>query len=302
MEQFLFETPESMKDLIGCLKGADNGTYILSGGTDLTIKLRKRGIYSGKIIDMSGIDELKYIKIEDGFVKIGANVTFAEIGESEIINKYAACVGQAARQVGSQQIRNAARMAGNIANSSPRGDSIPALLAVDARVKTVNSSGEITLRTIDETVIGISKNSLKKDEAIIEILIPCVDGNSRSAFGKHGRESSRTTVIIANINVAAAVKFDGSTGLIEDASVVIGSAAPVPYHAVMAEGVLKGNKPTGELGNRFVFALREHVKDSIDGVKRYENKIDEVTGIGIDIYKKLFEDMIAGGDSKWEII
>jgi hypothetical protein len=70
----------------------------------------------------------------------------------------------------------------------------------------------------------------------------------------------------------------------------------------MAEGVLKGNKPTGELGGRFVFSLREHVRDSIDGVKRYENKIDEVTGIGIDIYKKLFGDMITGGDSKWEII
>jgi carbon-monoxide dehydrogenase medium subunit len=287
MEQFLLEAPKSIKELTECLRSADSNTFLLSGGTDLTIKLRNRGIYSARLIDMSGISELRHIKIEDGFIKVGANVTFAEIGDSEIIEKYAACIGQAARQVGSQQIRNSARMAGNIANSSPRGDSIPALLALDARIKTINGSGETTLRTIDQIVLGIGKNSLKKDEAIIEILIP-YESSFRSAFGKYGRESSRTTVVIANINVAAAVKYDSSTGLIEAASIVIGSAAPVPYHAVMAEKVLKDSKPTKELGERFVAALQEHVKDSINGVRRYENKIDEVTGIGFNIYYMLY--------------
>lgn len=300
MEQFLFETPESVKELTACLKSADDNTYLLSGGTDLTIKLRSRGIYSGRIIDMSGIEELRHIKLEDGVIKIGANVTFTEIGESEIIGKHAACIAQAARQVGSQQIRNAARMAGNIANSSPRGDSIPALFAVDARIKTINSNGETALRTMDEIILGIGKNSLKKDEAIIEILIPYTNDSCRSAFGKYGRESSRTTVVIANVNVAAAVKYDSSTGVIEAASIVIGSAAPVPYHAVEAEKVLNGSRPTKELGDRFVAALQEHVKDSINGVKRYENKIDEVTGIGINIYDILFGDIIAGGDSSWK--
>lgn len=300
MEQFLIETPESVKELTECLKSADDSTYLLSGGTDLTIKLRSRGIYSGKLIDMSGISELRHIKIEDGFIKIGANVTFAEIGDSEIIEKYAACIGQAARQVGSQQIRNSARMAGNIANSSPRGDSIPALFALDARIKTIDGSGETTLRTIDQIILGIGKNSLKKDEAIVEILIPCENGSLRSAFGKYGRESSRTTVVIANINVAAAVKLDNSTGVIEAASIVIGSAAPVPYHAVMAENVLKGSRPTKELCDRFAAALQEHVRNSINGVRRYENKIDEVTGIGINIYNMLFGDMITGGDGSWQ--
>lgn len=296
MEQFLFETPKSVKELTYCLKDADDSTYLLSGGTDLTIKLRGRGIYSGRIIDMSGINELRYIRVEDGFVKIGANVTFTEIGESEIVNRYADCIGQAARQVGSQQIRNAARMAGNIANSSPRGDSIPALLAAGAKVKTINGSGETVLKAIDEIVVGISKNSLKKDEAIIEIIIPCTEG-VRSAFGKYGRESSRTTVVIANLNVAAVIKYDTASNTIQDASVVIGSAAPVPYHAVSAENLLKGSRPTRELGDRFVAALQEHVRESINGVKRYENKIDEVAGIGSNIYNMLFGDMISGGDN-----
>lgn len=299
MEQFLFETPESVEELIKCLESADENIYLLSGGTDLTIKLRNRKVSSGRIIDMSGINELRHIKVEDGFIKIGANVTFAEIGESEIINKYAACLGQAARQVGSQQIRNAARMAGNIANSSPRGDSIPALLALNAQVRTIRSNGETSKKTIDEVVVGIGKNSLRKDEAIIEIIIPISEG-CRSAFGKYGRESSRTTVVIANVNAAAVVKLQYGTGVIEDASVVIGSAAPVPYHAVKAEKVLTGTRPTIDLCHRFVAALKDHVRESINGVKRYENKIDEIAGIGMNIYGKLFGDMFTGGESWWK--
>ncbi len=296
MEQFRFESPDSIKGLIYCLKNADSDTYLLSGGTDLTIKLRNRCIYSGKLIDMSGIDELRHIKLEEGFLKIGANVTFTEIGDSEIIEKHAACVGQAARLVGSQQIRNIARMAGNIANSSPRGDSIPALFALGAKIRTVDGTGAETLRSMDEMVTGIGKNSLKKGEAIIEILIPCSESKVISAFGKCGRESSRTTVVISNINAAAAVSFNSAKGIIEEASVVIGSAAPVPYHAEKAEAALRGSKPTEELGKRFVAALCEHVRESINGVKKYENKIDEISGIGTDIYERLFSGVMAGGD------
>jgi len=298
MEQFRFETPYNISELINCLKGAASDTFILSGGTDLTIKLRNSGIYSGRIIDMSGIGELKHIKLEAGFVKIGANVTFSELGDSKLIEEYAACVGQAARLVGSPQIRNMARMAGNIANSSPRGDSIPALYALDAKIRTIDGDGKDTLRPINEIITGIGKNSLKKDEAIIEILIPYSARFRRSAFGKCGRESSRTTVVISNINVAAAVCCDKSSGIIEEASIVIGSAAPVPYHAEKAESVLKGSRPTPELGKSFVDALCLHVKDSINGVKRYENKIDEVAGIGTDIYERLFGVLMAGGVNK----
>jgi xanthine dehydrogenase FAD-binding subunit len=302
MEQFEYKAPKDVAELVSCLKNADDGTFLLSGGTDLIIKLRSRGIYSGKIIDMSGISELKHIIAEGGWVKIGANVTFTELGESDIINAYASCLGQAARQVGSRQIRNTARLAGNLANSSPRGDSIPALFALGARIRTINGKGETALRSMEETVLGIGRNSLEADEAIIEILIPCSRLGCRSAFGKYGRESSRTTVVIANVNAAAVIWLDSLEGIVEDASIVIGSAAPVPYHAEMAERVLRGSRPSIETAYSFVNALREHVTASINGVKRYENKIDEITGIGMNIYGALFGDMIAGGDSLWKII
>ncbi len=295
MEQFTFKIPSNIKELVECLKNADSSTFILNGGTDLLVRFRNLGIDSGKLIDISGIDELNYIIIQDEQIKIGANVTFAEIGENEIIKKHAPCIRQLARQVGSKQIRNAARMAGNIANSSPGGDSIPALLAVGAKVKIINGKGEITYKTIDELIIGINKNTLQKDEAIIEISIPLMDESYRSVFLKYGMGSSRTTVVIANISVTAVVKYDSALNIIESASVVLGSAAPVAYHAVEAERLLHHKTPSVELGEAFSDALRDHVVESIKGIKIFLSKIDSVKGLGLSAFEELFAHRFNGG-------
>lgn len=294
MDKFTFERPKSISQLVSCLKAADDNTLLLSGGTDLVIRLRNKGICSGHLIDMTAMEVLRYIKLEGGYIKIGANSTFTEIGESRLIQSYASCLAEAALSVGSRQIQNTARMAGNIANSSPRSDSIPALLALDARIIIINGKGEATARTVDQLVIGIGQNILAKDEAIIEIQIPVELEGHRSAFAKQSRESSRSTVIISNINVAAAVKFDYEAGIIRKAGVAIGSAAPVAYHATEAERLLEGKAPDKELGEAFADALRRHVLESIQGNKRYENKLDAVRGLGLTVFDRMFGDILSG--------
>lgn len=282
--------------MTGCLKNADDRTFLLSGGTDLVIKLRKQGVYSGTIIDVSGIEELKYIRTDTDYLRVGANTTFAEISESHLVRQHAVCIAEAAAQVGSQQIRNAARMAGNVANSSPRGDSIPALFALDAKVKILNGKGEAVYKKIDELVVGIGKSTLKKDEAIIEFLIPLRDESFRSTFGKFGRACHRTTVVISNINIAAVIKLEKQASVIEAARVVIGSAAPAPYRAENTEKLLIGSIPGPMLRNEFVAALQKQVVESIHGNKRYENKIDGIAGLGFSIYDRLFGSLTDGGE------
>lgn len=250
MEGFVFKTPETVNELVQCLKTAGDDTYILGGGTDLVIKFKNEGIYKGEVIDISGINELRYVKYENGEIKIGANTTLTQIAEDYNVIKYAKIISDVAGQVGSKQIRNMARMAGNIANSSVRGDCIPALLACNARLKIINGKGEIFYKYIDEVVVGIGKNTLKKDEAIIEIIVPAMDESYRSIFLKYGM-SSKTTVILANVSLSVIVKFDSKNNIIEKASVVIGAAAPTPYHAVKAEKILTGATLRKELALDF---------------------------------------------------
>lgn len=301
MDQFIFERPKNIPQLVNYLKAADENTWILSGGSDLVIRFRSQGVYHGSLIDMTSMEMLRYIKLEDGYIKLGANTTFSDIGENGLIQAYASCLAEAARSVGSRQIQNIARMAGNIANSSPRSDSIPALLALDARVITINGNGETLSRSMEQLVLGIGKTALKRDEAIIEIQLPVTAEGHRSAFAKQSRESSRSTVIISNINVAAVAELDHEVDIIKRASVVIGSAAPVAYHAVEAERLLEGKLPSAELGEAFADALRQHVLISINGNKRYENKLDAVRGLGLTVYGRMFGDVLSreaqpGGD------
>lgn len=143
--------------MTGCLKNADDRTFLLSGGTDLVIKLRKQGVYSGTIIDVSGIEELKYIRTDTDYLRVGANTTFAEISESHLVRQHAVCIAEAAAQVGSQQIRNAARMAGNVANSSPRGDSIPALLRWMPRSKSLTEKERRSIRKLTSLWSGLAR-------------------------------------------------------------------------------------------------------------------------------------------------
>jgi len=295
MDQFIFERPKSLSQLADCLKAADDNTWVLSGGTDLVIRFRNKGVYQGRLIDMTGMDVLRFIKQEDGYIRIGANTTFTEISESPLVQCCASCLGEAAGSVGSRQIQNMARMAGNIANSSPRSDSIPALLALGARIITINGKGERSSRSIEQLVTGIGKNTLKKDEAIIEIQIPVSGSGHRSAFAKQCRESSRSTVIISNINVAVVLEFDPTADIIKKASVAVGSAAPVAYRATEAERALIGKAPTRELGEAFADALKEHVLESINGNKRYENKLDAVRGLGLTVFDRMFSDVLSMG-------
>ena len=138
MKNIIVKTPSNINGLVECLKGADEDTYLISGGTDFIIKMRDNPLLNGTIVDLKGIKELNYIKIKDDFILIGANTTFTEIAENCAIKSHAKALSLAALNVGSTQIRNVATLAGNLANAAPAADSIPALIALGAEIKVIN--------------------------------------------------------------------------------------------------------------------------------------------------------------------
>ncbi len=283
MTNLQVRTPNNLEELKECLKKVDEKTYIIAGGTDFVIKMRKKSIYQGTVIDLTGIKELKYIKKEDGFIKIGANSTFTEIEENPLVKEYAQCVKEAAERVGSKQIRNTATMAGNIANASPAADSIPALMTLEAKVKTINGSGEIGIKEMDEVVEGLNKNKLQKDEAIIEILIPIKDKSYRSTFSKVG---SRSTVTISKLSTAVLLKY---TDIIEEVRIFIGALGPKAFESKIAEEILIDKKPSKELLEEFEKALEKQVDLAIPGRYSQAYKRECIKGIGYDIFNNLFK-------------
>lgn len=276
MNNIAVKTPCKISELVECLKCADKNTYLISGGTDFVVKMQNNPLLEGIIIDLKGIKELNYIKAENNLIRIGANSTFTEISENPIINKYAKALNQAALNVGSTQIRNVATLAGNVANCAPAADSIPALIALGAEVKVINGQGKIITNEIEKVL-----KTLKKDEAIIEIVIP-IKKTYISAFSKIG---SRSTVTISKLNLAACVSFNNE---IEAVIISAGSLGPKAIRLKSCEEMLLHRVPSMDLLEEFKESLACEVEVAIHERASLPYKKEAIAGLAEQVFYMLF--------------
>lgn len=291
MSSFIFKTPDTLEDLIACLRKADQDTYILGGGTDFILKMKKNNINQGTIIDMTGIRALEEISIQEDHLDIGANVTYSMIEQSQIIKEEALCLSKMARTVGAKQIQNMARLTGNIANASKAGDSIPVLIALDASVRTINGNGDVKLTKVQDFVVGAGKTQLKPDEAIIGILIPRLLNTTRTGFGKIGH-GGRNELTIANASLTMVVDYNQEKNTIERASLVVGSVASKAFHAIEAESYLQHKAPTSEVREHLAEILKSQVRVELGDRMSSIHKMHDVEGLAYDVFDQVFPDMV----------
>jgi CO/xanthine dehydrogenase FAD-binding subunit len=290
MGEYSFKTPETMVELVECLKLANENTFILGGGTDLMIQMKKKKESQGTFIDMTGIRGLDEIKCNQNEIGIGANVTYTQLYNNSIIRAHGACLSQMAVKVGSKQIQNMARLPGNIVNASKAGDSIPSLIALDASAKIIDGKGHIKIVKIQDIILGMGKTILNRDEAIIEIGFPIPPATTRSSFGKIGH-GARNEVTIANVNLAMVIEYDKQINVIEKACIVIGAVAPVAFRAVEAEALLQSKRPTKLLMTELADQLQQQVERKLKDMSS-KHKINDIRGLTFDVFENIFADVI----------
>jgi CO/xanthine dehydrogenase FAD-binding subunit len=278
MAKFEVYSPEKKIDLLEYLKKAPQNFRFLAGGTDLIIKIREKKITPDIVIDLSRIKELKYIKETKDEIKIGAITNFTQIAESQIIQKYALCLAQAAASVGSVQIRNGGTIGGNIANASPAADSLPALVALGAKVKIENANGE-RIEDIVDILVGVEKTSLQPGDVITEIVIPKLDSSYKSAFAKLGR---RKALAIARINLAVIFKLDGND-IIQEAIIGLGAVGPTAYRPYDVEKTLIGRKLDSILIEEMGELLSAVVEKKIGNRASMPYKKEAIKGLALEV-------------------
>src|SRR5262245_47272385 len=104
----------------------------LAGATDLLVYLNAGAHAGRRFVDLWGLRELRGVRAHKAGVSLGALATFSEIREHALLRRRFPALTAAAAEVGGRQIQNRATVGGNIANASPAGDSLPALMALDA--------------------------------------------------------------------------------------------------------------------------------------------------------------------------
>ena len=235
--------PASLNDALGSLCAEPH--RILAGGTDVfpadaaAVGWGMPGIYhpgSAPIVDITAVEELSGIRRFPDRVEIGALVTWTEAIESDL-PAWFDCVRLAAREVGGRQIQNRGTLAGNLCNASPAADGVPALLALNARVRLQHRGGSRDI-PLDAFIIGNRRTCLQPGELMTAIVIPSPAPGARSTFLKLG---ARRYLVISIAMVAACL--EARAGRIRDARFAVGACSEVARRLTGLEARLEGTRP-----------------------------------------------------------
>jgi xanthine dehydrogenase YagS FAD-binding subunit len=114
MKAFQHIAPNSSQEVVALLNENPIQSRILASGLDLLGEMKEHIVEPDRIISISHLEGLAGIRTENGIMHIGAAVTLTELAESSEINDDHTVLAQAARSVGSPQIRNRGTLGGNL--------------------------------------------------------------------------------------------------------------------------------------------------------------------------------------------
>ena len=234
---------------------------VLAGGTDLLVASNHKAAPAG-IIDVFGLRDIHGIENrDDRSIRIGAATTYAEILESELCRHALTSLWESAREVGALQIQARGTVGGNIATSSPVGDTLPVWLALDAEIELISAARGSRLVRYDEFCTGYRVTELGDDELIASIIIPPRPKGLRQFWRKMGTRRAQS---ISKVMVAAAAALD-ENGVVSHVRVGLGAVADRPVRARAVEAAVLGDKP-GSVEASVRAALRSEIKP-IDDVR-----------------------------------
>ncbi len=224
-----FCAPATLDEAIA-FKRDHPGCTIVQGGTDVGVWVNKRRYQAPAMLSLAKIDSLRELREEDGAIVVGANATLANF-ETFIADRIPELAGILAI-FGSPQIKNAGTLAGNIANGSPIGDTLPYLFVAGA---TLELNGTRTV-PIDRFYLGYRKFDLQPDEIITRVRIPIVHTL------KLYKVSRRKDLDISAFTAAIRLTLDGDR--ITRATIAYGGVAPTVIRLPRTEAFLTGKSAT----------------------------------------------------------
>jgi xanthine dehydrogenase small subunit len=219
-------------------------TRPIAGGTDIMVAITgELGPVPDRMLDLSRIDALRGIALQEGSLVLGARTTYTEIRRSALCREHLPALVEAAATIGAAQIQNRGTLGGNIANASPAGDTLPILLAADASILVGGQRGERAIPAKD-FFVAYRKTALAPDELILHVSFPLPRGRE-VRFRKVG---TRRAQAISKVMLALAWEDFGATGW-QNVRVALGSVAATPIRARATELVLEGARPTPEVAD-----------------------------------------------------
>ena len=216
---------------------------IISGGSDVLIKIREGKLAGKALVSIHNIAALKGVTMEeDGTLVIGPGTSFSHITAHPLIQQHVPMLGYAVDQVGGPQIRNIGTIGGNVCNGVTSADSASSLFAYNAVLELTGPEG-VRRVPIQEFYTGPGKTVRQHEEVMTAIRISKSDYEDYSGcYIKYGK---RNAMEIATLGCACLVKLSADKKMIEDMHIAYGVAAPTPVRCPETEKMAAG-QPVSE--------------------------------------------------------
>jgi xanthine dehydrogenase small subunit len=231
LEQARYYAPSTVDELAS-LYQQNPHARILAGGTDVGLWVTKQLRELPLIIYLGNVAQLKQISRQDGAIEIGAAVTLNDAFD-EIVGQYPE-LAEMFRRFASVPVRNAGTLVGNVANGSPIGDSMPALMVLDTRVRLRQGSTVRDMKLAD-LYLDYMKNALQDGEFIEAVEIPV---REEGIILRCYKLCKRYDQDISAVCMAIALRLDGDR--VADIRIALGGMAAIPKRAALAEACLRG--------------------------------------------------------------
>ncbi len=219
--------PDTVDEAVEHLAATPSST-VLAGGTDLMVEVNDGHRRPSGAVVVNRIPELRSWRHDPlaATVTIGAAVTYSEMLVGPLAEMVPA-LAQAARTVGSPQIRNAGTLGGNLGTCSPAGDGLPVLSALGAVVELASAAGRRRM-PVAEFMVGVKRTALAPGELIVSVTLPVVDG-----WQGYAKVGVRNAMVIAV--ASACVVLDRPQRTV---AVALGSVGPTIVRCPDAESQL----------------------------------------------------------------
>ncbi len=221
----------------------DPEAVVISGGSDVLIKIREGKLAGCSLVSIHGIKELEGIRMEeDGTIVIGPATTFSHITNNDIIQKHIPMLGDAVDMAGGPQLRNIGTIGGNVCNGVTSADSASSLCSLDA-VLVLKGPDGVREVPISQWYTGPGRTVRNHDEVLTAIRIK--KENYQGYGGQYIKYGKRNAMEIATLGCAVSVKLTEDKKHIQDLRLAYGVAAPTPIRCHTTEEAVKGME-TGE--------------------------------------------------------
>jgi carbon-monoxide dehydrogenase medium subunit len=269
-----YEAPTTTREAAALLEKEKGEAYFLAGGTDVLVRMKLGLAEPDLVVDLKHIPAMQTITKTPSGIRIGATVSGAELGENKALTKAWPGVVEATNLIGSDQIQGRATMVGNLCNASPAADSVPAMIAANAKAVVVSKNKRRTV-PVENIVTGPGETSLAKGEVIEAITLPKRPAKSGDAYL---RFIPRTEMDIAV--VSAGVNLTLERGVVKTARVVLGAVGPTALLVRDAAKAIIGTKLDDAAMEKLAAACSAACRpiDDKRGTIEYRTKVAGVLG------------------------